>query len=64
MKKDPVEAVMEAAMPKHTASTLMRRYSMLEILQALEAEPNMPYALYSDAAEKARATVTENPDYA
>lgn len=64
MKKDPVKSVMEAAMPRHTAGTLMRRYSMLEILQALEAEPDMPYALYADAAQKAHATATENPDYA
>lgn len=63
-KKDSIKIIMENAMPKTFASTFMRRYSLYEILTALEAEENMPYALYADAAETARKTATENPDYA
>ena len=42
----------------------MRRYSMTELLEALQAEPNMPYALYMDSEAIAKKTVAEDPDYA
>ena len=64
MKKDSVKIIMDHAMPKHTAGTFMRRYSQYEILTALEAEENMPYALFANAEENARKTVNEDPAYA
>lgn len=42
----------------------MRQYTLGEIAAALDAEKNMPAALYADAALCAAKTVTENPDYA
>ena len=42
----------------------MRQYTLGEISAALDAEKNMPAALYDDAARCAAKTVTENPDYA
>ena len=41
----------------------MRRYSMTELLEALEAEPNMPYSLYMDAEAVAKKTAAEDPAY-
>ena len=42
----------------------MRQYTLAEILHALEQEKGVPFSLYMDAAQIARRTVTENPDYA
>ncbi|MBQ8953059.1 MAG: heparinase II/III family protein [Clostridia bacterium] len=42
----------------------MRRYSMTELLEALQAEPNMPQALYMDSEAIAKKRVAEDPDYA
>ena len=42
----------------------MRQYTLCEIIRALEQEKGMPQALYSSAAQTARQTATENPDYA
>lgn len=42
----------------------MRQYTLGDIFAALDAEKNMPAALYADAARSAKKTATENPDYA
>lgn len=42
----------------------MKHYTLYEILTALKAGENMPYALYADAREKAADTARNNPDYA
>ncbi len=42
----------------------MRHYDLYEILLALKAGENMPYALYADAKEKALDTAKNDPDYA
>ena len=42
----------------------MKHYTLYEILTALKAGENMPYALYADAREKAADTARKNHDYA
>ena len=42
----------------------MKHYDLYQLLLALKAEENMPYALYADAASQALDTANHNPDYA